>query len=318
MNFGKPKFKSKHNKNDSIFYPQNFKIKKSRIFVAKIGWIPFIKHREILGKPLNITITQNGNEWYVTISCELKIKDKPLPNINDANIVGIDLGTKTFAVLSDKTEIENPRTLKKNLSKLKREQKRLSRKKFVEKEINGKTVKTSSNNRIKQKEKARKIHNKVKNIRNNFLHNLTHQMITKYDGFAIETLDIKGMLKDGNKNLNRSINDVSWYEFGRQLEYKSKWNFKYFTKIDKYSPTTKKCSQCGNITDMELDDRTYDCQKCGNHINRDYNASLNILSEGLNILKENTLATKGIYACGVLSVERTKKQEKLRIDSVAA
>jgi len=141
-------------------------------------------------------------------------------------------------------------------------------------------------------------------------------MITKYDGFAIETLDIKSMLKSGDKNLNRSICDVSWYEFGRQLEYKSKWNFKHFVKIDKYSPTTQKCSQCGNIAEMKLSDRTYDCKECGNHMDRDYNASLNILSEGLKTI--NTLATKEIYACGVLSVERTLKQEKLRIDSIAA
>ena len=154
LNFGKPKFKSKHNNSDSIFYPQNFKVKKSRIFVAKIGWIPIIKHREIKGKPLTLTIRQDGEQWNCSISCELKIKDKPKVSLDKANIVGIDLGTKSFATISDNTIVENPRTLKKHLKKLKKEQKILSKRQFVEKEINGKAVKTSSNNRTKQRIKV--------------------------------------------------------------------------------------------------------------------------------------------------------------------
>jgi len=315
LNFGKPKFKSKHNENDSIFYPQNFKIKRSRIFCAKIGWISFIKHREILGKPLTLILNQDGELWYVSISCELKIKDKIKPDIENADIVGIDLGIKTFASLSDKTEIENPRTLKRFSEKLRKEQIILSRRQFVEKEINGKVIKVSSNNRNKQKSKVRKVHRKIKNIRNNFLHVVTHDMINKYDGFVLETLSIKNMLENKNKNLNRNISDVSWFEFGRILEYKSKWNSKYFEKIDKYSPTTKRCSSCGNIIKMTLKDRIYDCPECGNHMNRDYNASLNILNDGINILK-NTLATKGINACGQPTLVGWLKQEKFEKDSI--
>jgi putative transposase len=312
INFGKPKFKSKHNQNDSIFYPQNFKIKKSRIFVSKIGWIPFIKHRNIEGEPLHLTIHQDGEQWYCSIVCRVKTKEKPKKNVEDANIVGIDVGVKSFATLSNNTQIENPKNLDKYLKKLKKEQKNLSRKQFVEKEINGKTVKVSSNNRIKQKNKVRKIHRKIKNIRSDFLHKITYNMIIKYDGFAIEKLDIKNMLKEGKKegrkDLNRNISDVSWYEFGRQLEYKSKWYSKYFVQIDKYSPTTQRCSQCGNIKEMELKDRTYDCPKCGNHMDRDYNASINILNEGLD--KLNAVASTVIKACGQNTEVDWLKQEK--------
>ena len=299
INFGKPKFKSKHNNSDSIFYPQNFKIKKSRLFVAKIGWVNFIKHREILGKPLTLTIRQDGEQWNCSVSCELNIKEKPKVSLDKANIVGIDLGTKSFATLSDKSVIANPRTLKKHLKKLKKEQKILSKRQFVEKEINGKAVTVSSNNRTKQRIKVQKIHRKIRNIRSDFLHKTTHHLINNYDGFSLETLDIKKLMEEGknkSKGLNKSICDVSWFEFCRILEYKSVWHAKHFVKIDKYFPSTKKCSQCDNIISMELENRKYDCPECGNRMDRDYNASLNIYDEGLNIL--NTLATKEIYACG--------------------
>ena len=316
INFGMPKFKSKHNNNDSIFYPQNFKIKKSRLFVAKIGWIPFIKHREIMGKPLTLTLAQDGEQWNCSISCELKIKNKPKTPLNKSNIVGIDLGTKSFATLSDKTIIENPRIIKKHLKKLKKEQKILSKRQFVEKKINGKAVKVNSSNRNEQKIKVQKIHRKIRNIRTNFLHKITHHLINNYDGFALETLDIKKLMEEGSKGLNRSISDVSWFEFCRILEYKSIWNSKYFIKIDKYFPSTKKCSKCGNLIFMELKNREYDCPQCGNRMDRDYNASLNILDEGLNIL--NTLATKEIYACGqsAKQIGRNKKSSEKSVSGL--
>jgi len=148
-------------------------------------------------------------------------------------------------------------------------------------------------------------------------------MINKYDGFSLETLDIKNMVSEGSKGLNRSISDVSWYQFCRILEYKSAWNAKHFVKIDKYFPSTQKCSKCNNLMSMELKNRIYDCHICGNYMDRDKNASLNILNEGLNIL--HTLATKEIYACGQpanqagklvlnLKTKRSKKSSK-KLDS---
>ena len=317
LNFGKPKHKSKHDKNDSIFYPQNFKVKKGRIFVAKIGWIPFIKHRDILGVPKTLTINQDGEQWFCSIVCEIKLKQINKKPLSEANIVGIDVGLTTFATMSDGSKIENPRTLRKNLKKLKKEQKRISRRKFIKTEINGNSVKSSSKNRIKQKNKVRRIHRKVKNVRSDFLHKTSHYMIAKYDGVIIETLGIKNMLENGNSNQNRETNDVSWFEFGRKLEYKAKQNEKYFVKIERFFPSTKTCSKCKSIKDMELKDRTYKCPVCGLEINRDHNAAINILEEGIKVLK-NTTGTVGINACGQSAVADMVEARKVSKTACAA
>jgi putative transposase len=308
--FGFPKFKSKSNCNDNLFYPQAFKIKKSRIYFPKVGWLQYIKHRKIEGTPLFLSIVQDGNDqYYVSITSEVNIEEKQkvaLDQVNQANIVGIDVGLKTFAVLSDGTEIENPKTLKKHLNKLRKESKILSRKSYDE------VTKKSSNNRIKQISKVQKAHRKVRNIRKNFLHKTTHHIITKYDGVIMENLDIKGMLKKNSRAMNRSVTDVSWYEFGRQLEYKSIWNSKHFCKIDRFFPSTQKCSECGNEMSLSLSDRTYSCPNCKAVLGRDSNASLNIRNEGIRTLTLNTLATKGFKACGSGTLVLGVKQEKLK------
>ena len=315
LNFGFPKFKHKDMNNDAIFYPQAFKVKQSRICFPKIGWISYKKHRQLEGIAKFLTIVQDGNDWFVSITCEVEIKEQMKKPINQANIVGIDVGLKTFATLSDGTEIQNPRNLKKHLKKLKKEQKILSRKQNLEtiEEKFGKKIKQSSNNRNKQIEKVQRIHRKVKNARKDFLHKVSHQIITKFDGIALETLDIQAMMKVNGKAMNRSIADVSWFEFGRILEYKCLWHHKHFVKIDQYEPSTQECNQCHSRQHLSLKDRIYVCPQCGNACGRDINASKNIRDKGIEILK-STLASKGIYACGVRAVARTQKQEKLWLD----
>ena len=299
MSFGFPKFKSKNKNNDNLFYPQGVKLGHSRIFFPKLGWINYIKHRNILGKQLFSTIVQDGNDYYVSITCELKQKDKKKVDINNANsVIGIDVGLKNFAVLSDNTVIENPRALKKNLKKLKKESKSLSNKEYNEE------TKVSSKNRIKQISKLQKIHRKVRNIRKDFLHKLSHHIITKYDVVILENLDIKEMQGKNGKVINRNISDVSWYEFGRMLEYKSVWNSKHFLKIDQYFPSTQLCNKCGNKMKISIEDRIYSCPNCKTVLDRDYNAALNIRNEGIRILKnikdikntKDTVATTGIKA----------------------
>ena len=307
MNFGYPKFKSKAQNNDNLFYPQYFKIEKNYISFPKLGYIKYIKHREIIGKALFTTIIQEGKEYYVSITCEIKQKDIQKPDLNNSNIVGIDLGIKKFATLSDGTVIKNPRTLKKHLKKLKRENQRLSKKVFDEE------TKVSSKNRIKQIAVVQRVYKKIRNIRKDFLHKTSSSIIAKYDGVVLEDLDIKEMLSKNKKVMNRNISDVSWYEFGRMIEYKSIWCSKHFIKVNRYYPSTKKCSQCGNMAQLCLDDRTYVCNHCKAVIERDYNASLNILEEGIKNLYEvfNTVATTVINACGVGAVAPTMKQEKV-------
>ena len=313
FNYGFPHFKRKANMRGSLFYPQNFKIKRSRIFFAKLGWIHYIKHREIEGNPKNVTITQDGNQWYVSICCEVKIKETVKPSIDNANIIGIDVGIKEFATFSDSTVIHNPRILKKYSKKLKKEQKKLSKREFIEKEIKEEIKKVSSNNRNKQRTKVQNIHRKIRNIRKDFLHKITHDIITKYDGVTLETLNIKDMLQKNDKSQNRNTCDISWYEFSRMLEYKCLWNSKYFHKIDEYFASTKTCSECGNKQEMLLEERTYLCKACGNKLDRDYNASINIKREGISCLKKanyTTVGTMGSYACGQSPLGDWLKQEK--------
>jgi putative transposase len=314
LNFGFPKFKSKRDNHDSIFYPQNFKIGKSRVFLAKIGWIDCIIHRSIEGTLKFVTVTQDGYEYYISVTSEIDIVIPEKVPLDQANIVGIDVGLKAFATLSDGTEIKNPKTLKRYLKKIKRESKSLSRKQLVPtgKILFGKEIKKSSSNRDKQLGKLRKIHNKIRNIRRNFIHNVTHDMIAKYDGFILETLDIQGMLENGRNAMNRSILDAAWDEFMRVLSYKSVWNNKHFVKVSQYFPSTQLCSTCGSMMKLSLKDREYVCKHCKAVLGRDLNASVNLLAEGMRLLNEsNTVATTEIEACGLSAFAERPKQEKL-------
>jgi putative transposase len=143
--------------------------------------------------------------------------------------------------------------------------------------------------------KVRRAYAKVKNSRRDFLHKTTSSMIAKYDGVVLENLNIKGMVK--NHKVAKSISDVGWYEFRRQLEYKCRWRFKHFIVIDRFSPTSKTCSCCGYIQEMPMEIRIYNCPDCGMSLDRDLNASINIKRLGLN-----TLGRRGIKACGEPSV----------------
>ena len=281
---GFPKFKKRGNK-DSFTVPQKFCCNKTSVKLPKIGKVKWIKHRNWEGNPKFLTVSRDGKQWYCSITCEVNLSDKQLPT-NTENIVGIDVGLKKFATLSDNTSISNPRHLNKKLDKLKREQRWLSRK------IKG------SNNRKKQIEKVQIVHRKIRNTRKDFLHKTSSDMIAKYSGVVLEDLNVKGMMK--NSKLARSISDVGWYEFNRMLEYKSLWNAKYFIKIDRWFASSKICNECGSKkVDLKLSDRIYVCKNCGNIVDRDFNASKNILAEGLNVLaKQTTQGHWGSNACG--------------------
>jgi putative transposase len=285
---GFPSFKKKALLNDSFTCPQKWRLGKGFVFIPKIGKVKWTKHRQLQGKPKSITISQDGDKWYCSVLCEHEIKEQEKKT---ENVVGIDVGLKEFAVLSDRTVIKNPKHLKSAEEKLALVQKRLTKKQ------------KGSRNRFKQRMKVRKIHTKIKNVRQDFLHKTTSNMIAKYDGVVLEDLNVRGMMK--NHCLAKSIADVSWSEFKRQLKYKAMWNSKQFVLIGRFEPTSKTCSNCGYIQDMPLGRRQYNCPYCGISIDRDLNASINIKSLGLD-----TLGRSGINACGVVSIETTTKQEK--------
>ena len=285
---GFPSFKKKALLNDSFTCPQKWRLGKRFAFIPKIGEVKWIKHRAMQGRPKSITISQDGGRWYCSVLCEYEIEEQEKKT---DNIVGIDIGLKEFATLSDRTVIKNPKHLKNAEEKLTKAQKRLAKKQ------------RGSKNRFKQRLKVRKIHTKIKNVRGDFLHKATSNIIAKYDGVVLEDLNVRGMMK--NHHLAKSIADVSWSEFKRQLEYKAMWNSKHFVLIGRFEPTSKTCSNCGYIQDMPLGRRQYNCPYCGMSLDRDLNASINIKSLGLD-----TLGRSGINACGVVSIETTTKQEK--------
>ena len=292
--YGKPKFKKKRSF-DAFTIPQKFNLNKNSVKLPKIGKVKWIRHRNWEGNPKFLTVSRDGKQWYCSVTCEVNLSEKELPT-NTENIVGIDVGLKEFATLSDNTVIHNPRHLNKKLKKLKREQRWLSRKE------------KGSNNKIQQRNKIHIVYKKVRDTRKDFLHKTSSNMIAKYSGVVLEDLNVSGMIK--NHKLARHISDVGWYEFSRMLEYKSLWNAKHFIKIDRRYASSKICSKCGNKKiDLTLKDRTYICESCGNILDRDFNASKNILAEGLNVL-QTTQGHWGSNACGEDKVHFSSVKKK--------
>ena len=285
--FGFPKYKCKSNpvqsyttNNQNTIY-----IKDSYIKLPKLKSLVKIKlHREIKGIIKSVTISKNSlDHYFVSILCEEEIEELPKTNKN----IGIDLGIKEFATMSDCTKVENLKLSKEYEKKLKREQRKLSRRCKLAKDSDKKL--SDSKNYQKQKKKVAKIHNKIRNKRKDFINKLSTKIINNHDIICIEDLNIKGMLK--NHKLAKSISDVSWSEFVRQLEYKANWYGRKIIKVPTFYPSSKTCSSCGNIKEtLTLSERIYLCECCGLEIDRDYNASINILRKGLEILKEEKVS----------------------------
>ena len=225
-------------------------------------------------KVTEFTISKENNKYYVSFSFYTEIEGK-----ETNGSVGIDLGIKNFAICSDGTIYENKRFYEKSLRKLKISQRKLSNKQ------------KGSNNRDKARLKVSKLHKKVKNQRNDYQHKVSRELVNKYNIICLETLKVKNMVK--NKRLSKSINDVSWSSFIEKLEYKIAENQGYLVKIDRFYPSSKTCSNCGCIKEsLKLSERVYHCDECGFTIDRDLNASINILNVGLKQI-EATATTSG-------------------------
>ena len=283
---GFPKFKSK---SDAPSFSDkgralNFSSDNKFITIPKMRKSPIkiIMHRPLEGRPVTFTISRTpSQEYYISIQCEVEIIDYVLPTMNQN--IGIDLGLTDFAILSDGTKIPNPRFLLESAKKLAKEQRKLS-KKSEDAKKNGKKLEDSKNYQ-KQKLKVAKIHAKVSRQRQYFIDVLTKQLVEKYDVLALETLKIREMMQ--NKELSRSIADVSWYDFVAKLKYKADWNGRIVVQIDQFFPSSQLCSHCGhNDGKKSLDIREWICSSCGTHHDRDINASINILNEGLRLVNE--------------------------------
>lgn len=271
-----PKFKKRSNC-QSITFRRDSKIENGKIRLTKIGWVDIIMHRHLgAGEIRTVTVTKTPtNKYFVSILVKDDLELPATKPIKESTTIGIDVGLKTFATLSDNTVIENPKYLQHQLKRLRIEQRKLDRryKKGIKIELQSKGWHT-------QKLVVAKLHEKITNQRTDFLHKASTAIIKNHDTVCIEDLNIVGMVKNGN--LSKGISDVSWSEFYRQLQYKADWNGKNIIKIGRFDPSSKLCSVCGTINkELKLSDRVWICEKCGTSHNRDENAAKNIKSFGL-------------------------------------
>jgi putative transposase len=269
-----PKFKSKKNSRKS--YTTNnvnnsIRVENKKLKLPKLGLVKIKLHRPISEnyKIKAVTLSQEPNgAYYVSILTEFEADIKPVPV--DKNIVGLDFSMKELFVSSDNQRADYPRFFRKLESKLAKEQRVLSRRK------------RGSNNWYKQKKKVASVHQKVKNCRKDFLHKLSTELIENYNAISIEDLNMQGMSKA--LNFGKSVSDNGWGLFTSMLKYKATFAGKTIVKIDKWFPSSKACSCCGEVkVDLKLSDRIFNCS-CGYIADRDYNASINIKNEGLAIL----------------------------------
>lgn len=293
-----PKFKSKKHSTQS-FYQDNVKIKFTDTHVKvegfsgskkknkqKINWIRLAEHGRIPTdcNYLNPRIKYDGVNWWITVAIEYKCAI----NNSSNDGVGIDLGIKDLAICSDGNKYQNiNKTQKiKNLEKRKcRLQRSISRKYEKNKEVS-RYCKT--NNIIKSEKELLKLNHKLTNIRHNYLHQTTSEIVKREPSFiCIEDLNVKEMMK--NRYLSKAIQQQGFYKFRKQIEYKAKWNNIPVIIADRFFPSSKLCSCCGNIKkDLKLSDRIYKCE-CGNVIDRDCQAALNLKRYGENVLKQSIL-----------------------------
>jgi putative transposase len=278
-----PRFKSKNNPIQSYTTKHtngNVAILGNKIKLPKLGFVRFAKSREIDGRIIRATIRRNpSGKYFISILAETEVS--PLNKTNKA--VGIDLGITDFAILSTGEKLDNNQFTAKMEKKLKREQRKLSRRALHAK---NKGMKLSdARNYQKQKQIVARLQEKVFNQRNDYLNKLSTSIIKNHDIVCIEDLNVKGMLR--NHKLAKSISDVSWSRFVSKLEYKAKWYGRTIIKIDRWFPSSKLCSTngCGHkVFAMPLSIRHWTCEKCHTNHDRDINASKNILAEGLRQL----------------------------------
>ncbi|MGA2800600.1 MAG: transposase [Candidatus Micrarchaeaceae archaeon] len=301
---GFPRFRSR-DRYKSITYPQDngsFSIRKGRLRVSRIGTMPIDLHRKIEGTIKTLAIKRKWKKYYAVFTTINEIK---VPEVKNTNPVGIDLGLDSFIAVSDGTKIQKPKFMQQKIKKITHWQRIVARRN------------KGSKRREKAKMRLQETYEYSTNQSDDYLHKLSSTLVNSgYTSFAVEDLNIQNMMK--NHRLAGSIHDASWNRFIQLLSYKAESAGLGIVKVNARN-TSRECSNCGNIQDMPLSERAYNCQRCGMSKDRDINASI-------NILKRTTLGQRGSHAQGenvrpkqeaVLEELRTDKTHPL-LDAVIA
>jgi len=265
-----PNFKKKRNGGSAEFTKAAFRWKDGQVFLAKCEEaLPVVWSRPLPEKaePSTITVKLSASgRWTVSILVDAEIESLPASD----HQVGVDLGVTSLIALSTGEKVASPKNFKAKRAKLRKAQKALSRKQ------------KGSNNRHKARLEVAKVHQEITDARLDFLHKLTTRLVRENQTIAVEDLAVKNMLK--NHKLALAISDASWGELVRQLEYKCGWYGRTFVKIDRWFPSSKRCSHCGYIVErLPLNIRAWECPKCSTQHDRDVNAAKNILAAGLAV-----------------------------------
>ena len=271
-----PKLKKYKNYNSLTFPQFGFNNKGNRLAISfsdngklynkRLGEVDILLHRPLEGTIKQLMIKRQGKRWYAIFSVERQALPK---SMDSTNAIGIDVGLKKYAVLSNGREYENPRFLRKKEKKLKKAQYKPSKRK------------KGSVNYLKQVQRVRQLHEKVSNQRRDFLHKLSYNLSREFNVIAVENLNIRSMLK--NRKVSKSISDAGWGMFRNMLAYKCEKQGGLLIKVEPQY-TSQDCSTCGERIKKSLSIRTHICPKCGTILDRDYNTSLNILQKGLEHL----------------------------------
>lgn len=293
---GYPAFKARKNGGGATFFKNSFRIGGENLFLAKIKTpVKVVWSRKLPSTPSSCAVSQNASgQWFVSFLCEEEIQSLP----PSSKRIGLDVGIESFCATSDGRKFSQPKKVRRLRKKLARLQRLHSRKQ------------KGSRNREKARRKLARLHQHVKNVRTDFLHKLSTQLIRENQAIAIEDLAVSNMVK--NRHLARAISEQGWRQFRTMLEYKAKWYGRKILVVDRFFPSSKTCSCCGTRASFGLETRTWTCGSCGANHDRDVNAAKNILAAGLAVSAcgEDVRPTEKISRGNSLRSRKTKARAK--------